>query len=623
MDKWFVPLKAEPRGRQVVAFDIEGSGGEGGFVVGAIVGDDLSEIYTDRKLMLKRLLGLGAEGAWIFAHNLQYDLPILEGEDFPTARLIFTRSVLLWADYQHWGRRVRMYDSRNLYPRHNVRGLGEIVHAPKLDLDPWLLERLSKGTPWAHFMPSDQTVLERYVRRDAEIVYLAVSLLQDIALRAGGQLKGTIAGVAMDIFRRQYMKWPWQQVGSATNQTVRPAYYGGRVENFCYGQVSGVNAYDVTSLYPAVQSEIKFPHPKGLTLELAPSFTSAWLRYEGVASVRLKVPEQHIPPAPYRFDHRLFFPVGELSGLWTLLELRAFLEMGVQLLSVDWVLFSKVLFNPFHDFIEALFKVRQGYLAQGQGGEHVIKLILNSLYGRWGLNPERSLMQLVCIEDGPQWERVQGYQLDTINNKLYAYGPIESDHQPPYVNVFFAAQITAAARLRLYEELGRQGEHAVYCDTDSILTRGEIQIGEGLGSWRCEMQDGTADLLGPKQYKLHNAVQGEKYIVAGVPERLAEAYLRDGAARFKRALAIREALAQGKQPATWVETYRTRGSVLPKRAPMAPLDGPSLGWIPTRPYLRQELPQVVAGRWTPQEMLSDDPELLRRVQSRPEQKPLL
>ncbi len=620
---WFKPLHGKAKEHKILAFDIEGVGGPGGFVCGAIVGDVVCSFFTDPREMLQALLELGAEGYWIFSHNLQYDLPVLEGDTFPKASMLFTSTTLLWADYDHWGKRVRLFDSRNLFPRHSARAIGAMVGAPKLELPEGVMQRLSRGTPWGHFNERDREMIRRYVQRDAEIVYLAVSLLQDIALKCGGQLRPTIAGVSMDIYRRQFHKWPWKALGPETNKLARPAYYGGRVENFAYGTIPGVNVYDVTSLYPYVQARARFPYPGRLKFELSPLRVSGWIEWEGVAQLHLRVSERFIPDIPYRFDNRLFFPTGEVSGLWTILEAREALKQGVEIISTDWVLGSPVTFNPFDEFIETLFELRQGYIISGSSAANVVKLILNSLYGRFGLNPDHGLYQLVDIGAVPDWEALGGYETHTINGKDYAYGPMKATRPPDYVNVLFAAQITAAGRVKLLDELRNQGEQAVYCDTDSILTRGTIETGAGLGDWRLELPDVTADLLGPKEYALHNSVVGDQYIVKGVPEEVARAYFHDGAARFSRALGVREALRQGKTPSTWVETYREHSTVLPKRAPVPPWRSGGVSWTPTRPYSQGELASVVAGSWLPPDPFEGVQELVRPQGLKPRQLDLM
>jgi hypothetical protein len=595
MGGWFKPLRGSPALRQVLGFDVEGVGGPEGFLCGSIVGESVYNFFTDRQEMWEALKYYGAQGFYLYAHNLQYDLPIVEGDTFPGGRLLFTRGSLLWGDYEYWGRRVRFLDSSNLFPRFTVAGLGKLVNLPKLEIGTTVLDKLRRGVPWRGFLPDEQEQLRRYNQRDSEIVYLAVEFLQDIARYLGGQLQSTLAGVSMDIYRRKYHRYPWRVLGPVANEVARPAFYGGRVENFAFGRVPGVNMYDVTSLYPFVQSRVKFPHPNHIKYLPAPGLTGSWWKMEGVAQVVVEVPEAYIPILPYRFNKRLFFPYGEMGGLWSIYELREALKYGADIKRVDWVLGSEVTFNPFNEFVEALFGIRQAYLVNNPGHANILKLILNSLYGRWGLNPEGGLYRLVDLENEADLSKFRGYTTTSFNGRLFAYGQIETARIPDYVNVLFAAQIAAAGRGYLLQELVNQGENVIYCDTDSIITRGEIKTGDGLGSWRSQMEGGVADMIAPKEYALHNKFAGSVYHAKGVPPSLAEQYIKTGAVRFRKALSVREAIGQGKNPAEWVETFKTHRDVCPKRSP-APAPGPgSPDWLSSEPFRASELADVVAG----------------------------
>jgi hypothetical protein len=595
MPGWFKPLHGVPRAYDVLAFDIEGSGEPDGFACGALVGDVVYSFFTDRVQMFKAILEYADDGYRIFSHNLQYDLPVLEGDDFPSGSLVFSRYNLLWASYRRGRRKVRLYDSQNLFPRYRVSSLGALVGTPKGELPEGLLRRLARGEGWSSFLRPDQELIRKYCARDAQIVYLAVSLLQDVVLSMGGQLAATLAGVSMDIYRRRYHKWPWKSMGPATNQMARGAYYGGRVENFAVGEVEHVNMYDVTSLYPAVQSVVDFPHPNHTRLEMGPGCKAALASWAGVCRATVEVKESFIPPLPYRSASRLFFPFGEITGEWTLLELRRALASGVRLRSIDWVLGSPVTFNPFGEWVHTLFGVRQAYLQEGKPQANLVKLILNSLYGRFGLNPEGGLYELVRMDGDFDFEAHPGYVSHALNGHLFAYTQMPVTRYPDYVNVLFAAQVAAGGRSVLLDQLEAQGEDAIYCDTDSIITRGTIATGDGLGDWRPQMIDGKADLIGPKEYAAFNRYMEAIYHAKGIPERVAKEYFETGAARFFRALPIREAIARGKNPSVWVETYKARRHVVPKRWAAPPWVASRLAYCPTYPYRARQIAGELAG----------------------------
>jgi hypothetical protein len=77
-------------------------------------------------------------------------------------------------------------------------------------------------------------------------------------------------------------------------------------------------------------------------------------------------------------------------------------------------------------------------------------------------------------------------------------------------NIFVAATTTAWARIRLYKELDKLGERALYCDTDSViykksnLSNENLEIGNFLGDMTNELDDDDwiVDFVsaGPKNY---------------------------------------------------------------------------------------------------------------------------
>jgi hypothetical protein len=419
----------------------------------------------------------------------------------------------------------------------------------------------------------------------------------------------------MDLYRRKYHKWPWLALGKEANELARPAYYGGRVEAFRMGEVEGVNAYDVNSLYPWVQSLAPFPHPNKLKLLFAPPPAGRWWNWEGTALATVEVPEDYIPALPYRYKGRLFFPTGRLRGLWTIGELREAITSGVKFISVEWVFGSEITFNPFERFVEELFSKRAEYLAHNDVRANLVKLILNSLYGRFGLNPEGGLESLVPIDEHTDFEKLEGFTSIEIAGELVARGPVQSLVYPAYVNTLFASQITGLARAHLTAGLRAQGERSVYCDTDSILTVGELATGEGLGAWRLEMERGRADLLGPKEYALYPEGKDPIYKVKGIPEYERANYLATGQARFFRAVSIRESLGGGVKPSAWVEVTKSRGEVLPKRVPLGGWELRPGSSTLTRPFSLAELERLGLSEPSPRSLFQalervEDPRLI-------------
>ena len=596
----FAPLKTPPKVRDFYAFDIEGGGGLAGFVCGAIVGRDAREFYTERSAMWESLLDKGSCGAWLFSHNLEYDLPLVAGEELWHGEIVFKDAGILWATFDTRSRPARFCDSLALFPRWSVGALGESVGEAKRDLEDGLLGRLGKGEGLGTYTQAEQDQIQARCLTDASIVYQAIARFQEELLSLGGSLQPTLAGVAMDLYRRRFQKRPWKAVSPEANKLARGAFYGGRVENFAVGKVEGVNLYDANSLYPFVQQRSKFPHPDHLRLEEGRGMASALDQWEGVAEATVAVPDTLIPPLPVRFSAKLFFPTGVLHACWTLAELRAAQARGCSIRHLDWVLGSDRLFEPFTSFVEALWGLRKTYQATDPFRADLVKLILNSLYGRFGLNPDKGLNRLILCTRDTDWSKLEGYSTAYCQGEIVAYGPLPQTRQPAYVNTLLAAQVSSQARLHLLEALEGQGEDLIYCDTDSVMTRGTLPVSDELGGWKAQMLDGSADLLGPKEYVLHNHAFDARYVVKGVPSAEARQYITQGIARFKRAVQIREALARGKQPSEWVEVIKEHRPTLPKRLPaLTPFDQLS-PWCLTVPWEASELQEAAShpAEWT-------------------------
>jgi len=237
--------------------------------------------------------------------------------------------------------------------------------------------------------------------------------------------------------------------------------------------------------------------------------------------------------------------------------------------------------------------MRRAYLNQGSTRELILKLLLNSLYGRFGLDPKGGLWQMKPVEASPDWEEYRGWTTSEINGQVVAYGPLQGLSSPAYANVLMAAEIAAGARLALLGTLESQEENAVYCDTDSVITRGELALGPDIGQWKQQMTGGTADLMGPKEYALHNLAIGDRYVVKGIPERLAQEWVEQGMVRFRRAVKIREAIEKHQQPSEWIEVTRRAGSVIPKRMPSLAPWNQQADWLLTLPWEVRQLVQAL------------------------------
>jgi hypothetical protein len=570
--QFFTCLKREYKTRHVAAFDTEGIGGEGNFLCGSVVSERETCFFTAPGDMLKYLSCSDFANELIAAHNLEYDLSLLTGGHLADWELLYIDSRLLQAVRHDTSRHTwTLIDSRNLFAGFSVEQLGQIVATPKLRLPDPLQYKIRHGVHWVDLDLIEQNQVRQYNLRDALIVYRALVWLQDELNALGGQLQSTIAGCAMDLFRRKHLKTFWRTPDREINNFYRAAYYGARVEPIEVGTLMGVNCYDYNSLYPSVQCTMAFPHPAHFRMDPQPHVFGDFARYEGAAMCEIRVPDVYLPPLPARYQNRLFFPAGRLTSVWPLVELRHALDCGAEILRLDWVFYSTQSFNPFSELINDLFARRLSYKRAQDTRERIFKLLLNASYGRYGIRSDGALQKLVKYDSSKPDDFYIGGELKWYGNELYVLIPCAGEMQPAYSCVSIVAQIAAGARIRLHQSMLASGQDTIYVDTDSLMTHGWMMTGEGMGEMRLEHQGAHALIAGPKEYLLHTPTRVLASHVKGVPQERQEDFIRFGKAQFERPVTLREALQRGDVPARWKTVVKRRQDVVPKRCLERPL----------------------------------------------------
>jgi len=592
---YFFPLSSKPRRHTIATFDTEGNGSPNGFVCAAVCSDGGDYSFSTRSETLEFLISARLRNSWIVSHNLEYDLGVLTAGDLRRFRCLFVNSRILYAEYRDEHNHTwKFVDSTNLFPGASVKELGEMVGTPKLDLPPHVQAHLNAGRPLTDLDPPDRYLVTRYNLIDAQILREAVGVLQDELHALGGELKTTISGCSMDLFRRKFMRHPWSVVPPEINAMARQGYYGARVEPYAIGRVSGVNGYDVSSLYPSIMSTANYPHPGALSFETYPFNYSRLLDKEGVAMVLMDIPEIDPPPLPVRVNKHLFFPTGLNKGVWTTGEIRHAIANGATLLSCDWLCWSGLTFNPFEEFINTLYNMKVLSASDSPVKVQVYKALLNHSYGRFGINPEGGLQELVSIDEDTDLSTMQGGEFYLLNGWPYILNRLAQDEQPPYANAFFAAQITANARIKMHGLIKEYLNDLIYTDTDSLWSTDTISTSPGLGELRETHSALDLLVLAPKEYAVFSGEHLVEVRAKGIPHDHKLEYITNGQATFERPIKIQEALNTDQQFATWREVHKQRQDSWPKRSPVLGSKA-QLGYFQTRPWSSAELKYFLQG----------------------------
>jgi hypothetical protein len=350
----------------------------------------------------------------------------------------------------------------------------------------------------------------------------------------------------------------------------RDAFYGGRTETFKIWSNDGPIVYhDVTSLYPWVNSKMLYPvgHP-----EIILSDFKDISQYFGVVKCTMLPPRNlYLPVLPVHAAGKLLFPLCRscaentqqeacchndderaIHGTWFSEEVKLALEKGYRLIQMHAVWHfdktTKHLFAPYmrmffekkmtssklqcnKDDEEAVLafmaevKEKEGIIIkspddfkENPGLRQITKLMLNNLWGRFGMNENMSTSQFVS--DFEELEKIledvtrEVQAVRVINEKIVQVTTrvMERDYLSCSrdTNIFVALATTAWARIRLYRELDKLGDRVLYCDTDSVIYRESpnpdenLKLGKFLGDMTSELDEG--DYIkefvsgGPKNY---------------------------------------------------------------------------------------------------------------------------
>lgn len=350
-----------------------------------------------------------------------------------------------------------------------------------------------------------------YLKQDCVSLYQILEKFHDYVENVlCGEVGITAPSTAVKLFRRKYLK---KEVGRAvdTHTFVREGYFGGRVEVF-QKEGEGLRYYDINSSYPAAMLE-DMPVGEALrfTEEPSPGVTESML---GFVRAKVIVPDDiPVPPLPIRgaFEEaphangKLIFPVGNLTGVWEWSELKNAIDAGVEL--VEWgesVWYER---QPlFREYVLDMYRYRDKSLpGYDQGLADVVKIMLNSTYGKFGMKTLRK--QIHRWDDPKLPDNAVPAGPDPDCPVWYSEREVDADYIMPQIS----ARVTALARVRLWRylmEAIKKGGRIYYSDTDSLLTDVELETGTALGMLKDEYPEHSGKLYGifikPKLYIISN-----------------------------------------------------------------------------------------------------------------------
>ncbi|GJT97805.1 DNA polymerase-like protein [Tanacetum coccineum] len=303
--------------------------------------------------------------------------------------------------------------------------------------------------------------------------------------------KITLSSLALNIFRLRYYNdeiFPIHIPNQNEDTFIRKAYYRGHTDSYNpYGE--NLYYYYVNSLYPFVMKEYPIPCGKpvwysnieDMDIDRMLGFIEAYV-------VCLKTIKK--PFLPYHSKTgTLIFPTCKFIRVYYSEELKYAVGLGYKVVPISGYLFERKE-SPFKDFVSSLFSSRLEARKEGNDAlSYVYKILMNSLYGRFGINPKSTITENKFIVS---------YHTNTGNDRTYC-------NPPKNFAVQLAAVITTSARIYIYPYISR--DDCYYIDRDSVVLSQplpeELISSSILGMLKLEDQIVKGFFLAPKAYSYY------------------------------------------------------------------------------------------------------------------------
>lgn len=366
----------------------------------------------------------------------------------------------------------------------------------------------------------------KYLKQDILLLGGIMRKAQDIYFHKFNvdiESKITVSSLALSIFRMLYYddsRNPIYIPNRNEDSFIRRGYYGGHVDTYIpYGK--DLFYYDIVSLYPYIMTKSPFPGGKPvwhrdlskMRLENMFGFIKAFV----ICPSGMKRPF-----LPYRKDGgTLIFPTGKFVDVYFTEELKYATSLGYLVYPISGYLFEKME-SPFKAYVFSMSESRNEAKAEGHDAlAYVYKILMNSLYGRFGINPQCTMTE-ICDEIRLQYlTRLDGFidynKLDEnvfiAKYKINIDGKPSEHWQPPSNSAIqISAAITAYARICMYPYVSRPD--CYYTDTDSVVLGNPLpddKISSVLGKFKLEHEIAEGYFLAPKAYYMKT--KDEKFVI--------------------------------------------------------------------------------------------------------------
>jgi len=465
----------------------------------------------DSESLINKIISLAKETlkCSFFAHNIRYDLQasglwkkiiLNQINGFYLNKAMIDNSIFLQLKSDDNKITINFIDSMN-YFRSSLRDLAQSfnIENKALSVEEYKLE----ANEWNELLSKR---MKEIVRVDTEILYKII----DQFIKDNSIIKGlTAPSSALKTFKKYYLErtitFPKELV-----QYALASYRGGLVFPFKLLRGEYIYDYDINSLYPfSMFSNYSIRYKDKVDSRISDDDIrherlNYLLNVDFFGKNNLIVPVRAV-------DKRLIF-LNNAKDVWiTGQEYLALKENGFDIIvNKGYAFYSYPIFK---NYINHFYNLKKN----SKGGKKLFyKLMLNSLYGKFGENRKHS--EIILLNEK---EKLEKYGIDetTIQfmsemgdnegqGKLFDFEIIKVHYYRDFLVVkketearyspLIASEVTANARLYNFK-LRQELKEVYYTDTDSFFIPFQIQESDELGGLKKEFQ-GKTWLYSPKDY---------------------------------------------------------------------------------------------------------------------------
>ena len=448
---------------------------------------------------------------WLLEHLYTYDEDLKTDHTFNSI-IDETGSIYAITIKHNANSKTELKCSYKLFPK-SIKEIGKLVGIEKLN------ETHNYNEVKNYSSVEELTEEEiKYITNDVRIMVALIKYLREKGIKSL-----TMSTSAYKNWLKDKYKLCKYQMKKSTNEEVveivRKSYRGGITKvnpKYAGMEFNDVISFDVNSLYPSVMYENPMPIGEGKIYKTIE---------EGRRDRRsLFIIVAFVPYAKVRTGQHAF--IGNQSGFSYARKYSYddVIENKMLYLWKDEFELFKIVYDAqytilkvvgwksanyvFKDYIDRWYKVKEN--AKNDVERSLAKLMLNSLYGKFGMNDNRVSKEPVAIGDKII------YRINSSNTTYY------------YKEV--ASYITSKARCKLASFMNRCYDNFLYCDTDSVYYIGheipeifkDVVDPKKLGYWKYEGHYTRFKALKAKCYikQLDNGTIERR--VAGCPKECAD-----------------------------------------------------------------------------------------------------